>query len=100
MKKLLITLLFFPLFSFAGEKLTREMYCDDTTSVYQILKDTYQERVLIVGKADDVAESLMSFWINPLTKSWTILATKGDLTCIVGTGSSFELISVRKQTTI
>jgi hypothetical protein len=42
----------------------------------------------------------MSLWINPNTKSWSIITTKGDVTCLVGSGGDFNLVDyTRKPTT-
>jgi hypothetical protein len=38
--------------------------------------------------------------MNPLTKTWTIIATKGDLSCIVGVGESLKVIDLGKRTNI
>ncbi len=34
----------------------------------------------------------MSIWVNPATKSWSIVATKEKLSCIIGVGENFEFI--------
>lgn len=97
MKKLLLLLLT-PYICFAGEKITTEMYCDDTKVIVKTLRETYREEPFILGKADDVAGSVMTLWLNPLSKTWTIMATSGDFSCIVGVGSNIQLIPLKNKT--
>jgi len=81
-----------PLASNASEIITTEIYCDKTTTIMETLRKEYKEFPFTVGKANDIAGSMMSFWINPTTKSWTILSTKKDITCVIGTGKDFNLV--------
>jgi hypothetical protein len=53
-----------------------------------------------MGKADDVAKSTMSLWINSLENSWSIVATKGDLSCVVGSGTHFKIMPNKKSLSI
>lgn len=89
---ILCGLLLVPLTSMAGEKLSADMYCDDTKTIVKTLREDYKEAPIIIGKAGDMAESIMTFWINPETKSWSIIATKDDTSCIVGVGEKFEVL--------
>lgn len=54
----------------------------------------------MTGKADDDAGSTMSVWMNPIDNDWTIIATKDELSCVVGTGTDLKLIPYKKGTTI
>ena len=54
----------------------------------------------MMGKADDEANSTMSIWMNVTDKHWTIIATKNELSCIVGTGTDLKSISYKKGTSI
>jgi len=85
---------------FATEKNDTELFCDDTKTIINTLKEKYKEVPILLGKTDDIAKSTMSVWVNFLTKDWTIIATKKDMTCIVGTGSDATLISHKSKTTI
>lgn len=67
------------------------MVCEDTKTVLNVLKK-YKETPFIFGSTGDQAKSLMSVWINPNTKSWTITATVKDITCIVGYGGDITLV--------
>jgi hypothetical protein len=84
----------------AGELATREMYCDDTKTITKELRDKYNEIPVIIGKTDDVAESVMTFWTNPTENTWTILATNKDFSCIVGTGSKLTIIDYKRKKNI
>jgi len=97
LSKLLIVVGLFPAISFSGEKIATEIYCDDTKTIVSSLKKDYDEMPIILGKAADVAKSTMSIWINPVEKTWTILATKGDRSCIVGVGEDFKILPLPKQ---
>ena len=56
--------------------------------------------ILLTGKTDDDANSTMSVWLNPIENDWTIVATKKDLSCVVGTGTDMKIIPTRKGTNI
>lgn len=73
--------------------------CDDTAIIVNTLKKDYRELPFILGKANDIAGTIMSLWINPSSKSWTILSTKNDLTCIVGAGEKLEVIIPKVEST-
>ena len=81
-----------PIQSNAGEMVPTEMYCSTTKELAKDLKDKYKEVPLLVGKTIDEAKSVMSFWVNPETKSWSIIATKGDYSCLVGAGENFSML--------
>lgn len=100
MKKLLLALLFLPTFSIAGERITTQLYCDDTEAIVKSLKDTHHEEPFLLGIANDLAESLMTFWLNPVTKSWTILATKDNISCVVGVGNKIQVIPLKRKINI
>lgn len=99
MKRLLLCLLFTsPVF--ASEVIPIEMYCDNTKEIVKTLRETYKEIPIITGKTSDVAGSIMTIWTNPLTESWTIVATKEDYSCIVGVGTKFNVIDYSKRKSI
>jgi len=60
----------------------------------------YKESPILVGKTDDVAKSTMTLWVNPVEDNWTIVATKGDLSCVVGTGTHFKVMPNKKSLSI
>lgn len=83
--------------STAGEVETREMYCDETKTIAKSLKDTHKEMPVITGEASDEAGSLMTIWMNPESESWTILATNGDYSCVIGVGTKLKVIPYTKK---
>lgn len=84
-----------PLASNSEEIITTQLYCDDTKKIVNTLKQTFKEMPFAYGKTNDAAKSVMSLWINPTTKSWTIVTTKKDISCVVGVGDNFELVSYK-----
>lgn len=76
------------------------LYCDDTKKIVNTLRQTFKEMPFAYGKTNDDAKSVMSLWINPTTKSWTIVATKKDISCVVGVGDQFELVPYKDTTKI
>jgi hypothetical protein len=87
-----------PLASNAAELLKFDAYCDQTDTIVKNLKETYKEAPIIIGKASDEAKSVMTVWTNPTTKSWTIVATKSNISCIIGVGDGFTIIKLPKTT--
>lgn len=83
----------------AREVLTNEMMCDKTSVIFNALKKDYGEIPVVLGKSDDVAKSTMSLWTNPANDSWTIVATKDELSCIVGVGEKLKIIPYNKKNT-
>ncbi len=74
-----------------------ELICNETKHIVNVLRKEYKEMPFLFGKAGDEAKSIMSLWVNPTTKNWTILATKEDITCVVGVGSKFELVPYKEN---
>lgn len=78
------------------ETVEAELPCYNTTELFKSLREKFKELPLLIGKTDDDANSTMSIWLNPVNNDWTIIATKKDLSCVVGTGTNMNLITVRK----
>jgi hypothetical protein len=76
----------------ATEVLTFKAVCNDTKVITDNLIKRYREIPLIFGNAEDEAKSTMSFWINLKNKSWSIVATKDNISCIIGTGTDLKII--------
>ena len=77
-----------------------ELPCYDTTELFKSLREKFKELPLLTGKTDDEANSTMSLWLNPVDNNWTIIATKKELSCVVGTGTDMKIIPVRKGTNV
>ena len=95
MKALLVSCL--TLNAFAGEVITRDMFCADTKLIVKDLKEKYKEIPVITGKADDEVQSLMTIWMNPVEETWTIVATNKDYSCIIGVGQKLKVIDYSKK---
>ena len=74
--------------------------CYNTKVLYNTLTKNYKESPILIGKADDVAKSTMTLWVNPIDDNWTIVATKGDLSCVVGTGTHFKVMPNKKSLSV
>jgi len=77
-----------------------ELPCYNTKELFKTLRENYKELPLLTGKADDEANSTMSLWLNPIDNDWTIIATKKELSCVVGTGTDMKIIPTRKGTAV
>ena len=77
-----------------------ELPCYNTQELFKSLREKFKELPLLTGKTDDEAKSTMSVWLNPIDNEWTIVATKKDLSCVVGTGTDMKIIPTRKGTAI
>jgi hypothetical protein len=100
---LIIILLGLPIKAYSQkveESITADMPCYNTTEIFKSLKEKYKEIPLMTGKAEDEANSVVSIWMNPVDNNWTILATKKDLTCVVGMGTDMKIIPYKKGTSI
>jgi hypothetical protein len=82
------------------ESVTSDMPCYNTKEIFKSLREKFKELPFMTGKAEDEANSVVSIWINPVDNNWTILATKKDLTCVVGMGTDMKMISHKKGTSI
>jgi hypothetical protein len=104
LKKLLIVLFIGSAFAQDAKKLpplepetvTTQSQCFDSDLLFKELRKTYNEVPFVMGKTDDQVESVMSLWINTTEKSWTIVASKGTLSCVIGYGRDIRLVSKGK----
>ena len=95
-KFLIIPFLCISSFAYAeAQILTFDAQCDDTKIVVELLSKKYREIPIAFGDTEDVAKSKMSIWVNPATKSWSLVATKEKLSCIIGVGENFEFIPLK-----
>lgn len=78
----------------SAETITTTMPCDDTVVITEYLAKNFKEVPLLMGRADDAVGSVMSFWINMKTGTWTIIATKNQLSCVIGVGKNLKVIDV------
>jgi hypothetical protein len=78
------------------EGITYNAPCFDTNELFTELKIKYKETPIILGIVSDQAKSTMSLWINPKEETWTIISTKKDTSCVIGTGVDFKLVPYKK----
>lgn len=70
--------------------------CYNTEELFKSLKEKYKEFPFMTGRSGDFANSIVSIWMNPSDSSWTIVATKKDITCVVGMGTAMKIIPYYK----
>ena len=100
---LVIILLGLPIKSYSQElkeSISVNLPCYNTTEIFKSIREKYKELPFMIGQASDEANSLVSIWLNPVDNNWTILATKKDLTCVVGVGTDMKIIPYKKGTDI
>jgi hypothetical protein len=79
------------------ESISIDLPCYNTTEIFKSIREKYKELPFMIGQASDEANSLVSIWLNPVDNNWTILATKKDLTCVVGVGTDMKIIPYKKR---
>ena len=100
---LIIILLGLPIKAYSQkveESITADMPCYNTKEIFKSLREKYKELPFMTGQVGDEASSIVSIWLNPVDNNWTILATKKDLTCVVGVGTDMKIIPHKKGTDI
>jgi len=80
--------------------ITAEIPCYNTTELFKSLREKFKELPILSGQATDEAKSILSFWMNPVEKNWTIVATKKELSCVVGMGTDIKLLNYKPGTSI
>lgn len=71
--------------------------CYNTDTLFKELREMYKEYPIAMGITNDKANSTTSIWYSSLDKSWTIVATKDAISCIIGTGTNFEIVPYKKK---
>ena len=100
MKKytILLAFLLLPVSIFAQESSTIKrketisisIPCYDTKELFASLRTMYMEIPIVYGKTDDIAQSTFSMWANNKEKTFTLVATIDDLSCVVGSGRELK----------
>lgn len=62
--------------------------CVPIDEARQTLADVHGERMLVTGH---VYGGTVEFWLNPLTPSWTVIATGQGKACLVAAGKDWTL---------
>jgi hypothetical protein len=81
------------------EVVPTEMYCFATERIANELK-RFGEVPIVMGLTSDLAGSTMSLWTNPANGSWTLVATKENISCILGAGNKLQILKSRSGTVI
>ena len=71
--------------------------CYNTDILFRTLLDTHKEYPVLMGITDDNASSTMAVWVNFRTKTWTLVATKEKVSCVIGSGKGIELVPYKKE---
>jgi len=79
------------------EVVTTDISCYNTDELMKFLREDYKEYPIAMGITNDRANSTMSIWVSPRDKSWTILATKQQISCVIGTGIEFDFVPYKKE---
>lgn len=74
------------------EVINLKAFCNDTKVITDNLMKKYKEFPIIFGNAEDEAKSTMSFWVNPKNNTWSIVATKDTVSCVIGTGTNLKIV--------
>ena len=77
------------------ESISIDLPCYNTKEIFKSLREKYKELPFITGQASDEANSVVSIWINSVDKNWTIVATKNDLSCVVGMGTDIKVLNYK-----
>lgn len=72
-----------------------DAYCDETKTIIEALAKKYREIPIAFGDTEDVAKSKMSLWVSPTNKTWSLVSTKGALSCVIGVGNNFEFVPLK-----
>ena len=76
--------------------INRDFICYDTDKLVSELRNTHKESPFVIGRTNDQAGTTTSLWVNVATKTWTIIATNDEVSCVIGTGTELKLVpSVR-----
>ena len=93
---LLLTLLFCG-HAIAQEENIYKTYCDQSKIIFQSLEKEYGEQAIIAGQAPEDKIGIMTLWVNPITKTWTLLLTYPEKTCVIGGGKEFTILGKSKS---
>ena len=77
------------MFSTPAQAQPQTALCQPRSVIIERLENRYGERVIFRGIADN---GVLEVLVNPVTETWTILATRPDIgTCMWASGKGFEI---------
>lgn len=82
----LVSLCFYAHTAYSQSVETLRIYCDKTDSIIQKLTNEFKETPFILGSGESENGGFMTMWKNDDTSTWTIVYTKQELSCIIGSG--------------
>jgi hypothetical protein len=89
MSKILISLLtLVSINAFAVEEINYTVPCHDTREVYNELTSEYNETIVLGGKSQI---GIMTLWVNTDTRTWTIMITNKEKTCVISAGDNLSI---------
>ena len=98
MKKLLLLLLVSNSVWANPFEIKKSVICDKTETVFKVLSSAdYKEKPIWLGTTDEKLVNY-SLWVNATTKSWTIVQFNNDISCVIGTGENYTIISKKPNT--
>lgn len=101
MKYILIFLASLVCLTVIGQPMTtkKEVYCDKTEQMIKDLRSQdYQEEPIWLGKEKDSKAPNYTLFVNPETKSWTIIQFNNDMACVLGAGQGYNMITKKSYT--
>jgi hypothetical protein len=82
------------------EVIDTKIFCNKTEIIVRDLTKIFGESPVLTGKTSDQAKSTMTLWMNPITNSWSIVATNKQTSCIVGVGEELKIIRFNELRTL
>lgn len=74
--------------AYAAQESSMKIVCDRTEAVVDFLKKRHGESLIAAGRMSD-SKGVTTLWVNSDTKSWTVVTTKNNQSCIVLDGDKF-----------
>ena len=86
MKKILLLLALLPALLFSAEvEVNKKVICNDRETIFKSLSN-YGETPLWIGK---ISETAAIVFVNPTTRSWTVVQTSETIACVIVVGNDF-----------
>jgi len=79
--------------SYAAETKQLSVVCDKTSVVIDALTHRFNEMTILAGTGIGPQDKhIISVWGNPELKTYTILDTFGEMSCILSVGENVEIL--------
>lgn len=70
--------------------LTKSILCGDHNDSIEVLKQKYGEKAY--WKGETLSNTTVIFFLNPETKTWTLIETDGKMACSIAVGETIEAL--------